>query len=304
MKSLFMAQKNMQRMLYALIPVLLFGIFLFGWRVLLVLVITNLTAVITEFLFVRNKKNGKISLAVLVTGSLLALSLPPTIPFWMASVGAVVAISFGKMVFGGFGMNVFNPAIVGRTFMYISFANMMTVNWIEPFKSLPGGFAAYLKVENLTSATPLITFRDTNVHSDLIDLLLGFIPGSIGETSALLILLTAIYLVVSKTARWQPIIATLASFAIFASIFRTENPLPFLFSGSIMFGAVYMTTDPVSMPKDKRTIWIYGLLIGAITALIRKYSLFVEGFSFALLIANTFTPIIDYGFSKVKKKGA
>jgi len=304
MQKLFLHQKNMKRMLYALLPITLFSIFLFGWRTLVVVFTANLFALLTEYAFIRKKKNGKISMAVFVTGTLLGLSLPPTIPFWITAVGSIIAIMFGKMVFGGFGMNPFNPAIVGRTFIYISFANALTVKWVKPFTSLPGGFVAWRNTGLLTSATPLISFRDTGMLTDLKELFFGFVPGSLGETSAFLILIAAIYLVITKTAKWQPIVATIVSFLVFSSIFRAQNPLPFLFSGSIMFGATFMVTDPVSMPRDKKTIWIYGLLVGSLTALIRKYSLFVGGFSFALLLANTFSPIIDFGFSRLKKRGA
>ena len=141
MKKYFMIQKNMRAMLIAMTPLVLFSVFLFGWRVLAVLAITNISAVITEYLFVRKKKAGKISMAVFVSAFILTLSIPPTIPLWMAAVGSIVAITFGKMVFGGFGTNIFNPAMVGRTFIYVSFANAMTVNWLKPFTSLPGGFA-------------------------------------------------------------------------------------------------------------------------------------------------------------------
>ncbi len=302
MNNLFLQQKNMKRMLYALVPITIFGIFLFGWRVLAVVLISNIVAVITEYLFIKGKKNGRISMAVFVSGTLLALSLPPTIPFWMVAIGAIVGISFGKMVFGGFGMNLFNPAIVGRTFIYISFANALTLRWLKPFTSWPGGFVYFQNLNNLTSATPLILFRDSGKLTEIPELLFGIIPGSIGETSTLLILLTGIYLILTKTAKWQPILATLGSFLLFSWFFRSQNPLPFLLSGGIIFGAVYMTTDPVSMPKDKRTIWIYGIIIGSLTAFIRKFSLFVGGFSFALLIANTFSPIIEYGFKQIKAK--
>ncbi|MBN2460497.1 MAG: RnfABCDGE type electron transport complex subunit D [Candidatus Cloacimonetes bacterium] len=302
MNALIMRQKNMERMLIALLPLLILGIFLFGWRVLIVVLTANLFAFFSEFLFQRTKKNARVSMSVFVTGSLLGLSLPPTIPLWMTAVGAVVAVTFGKMVFGGFGMNPFNPAIVGRTFIYISFASEMTMNWVKPFTSLPGGFAYYINSLMFTSATPMISFRESGMMESYRNLFIGFTPGSIGETSALLIIIAAIYLLLTKTAKWQPMIATTMSFLVFTWIFRNQNPFPFLLSGSILFGAVFMTTDPVSMPKDIRTIWIYGIIVGSMTAFIQQYSLFIGGFSFALLLANTFSPIFDYAFLQLKKK--
>lgn len=299
MKVSFLKQKMMNRVLYALIPIAVYGIYLFGWRVLLILFVTNFFSFLTEFLFIKKTSKGKVSLAVFVTGSLLALTLPPTIPLWMAAVGSIVAISFGKMVFGGFGKNIFNPTIIGRTFLYVAFPNAMTVQWMQPYSSFPGGFAHFSNVNHLTTATPMIQFNQAGNLVELPKLFFGSIPGSIGETSALLIILAAIYLLVTKTAKWQPMVSTIVSFILFSFIFYGLNLFAFLFSGGIMFGAVFMVTDPISMPKEKYTIWIYGFIIGFLTVFIRKYSLFAEGFMFALLIANTFTPILEYGFKKL-----
>lgn len=125
-------QQMMNRVLYALVPLLLFSIYLFGLRILAVVAVANLAAYFTEYLFVSKKKGGKVSMAAFVTASLVSLSLPPTIPLWISAVSAIVSIAFGKMVFGGFGTNVFNPAILGRTFVYISFPNQMTISWLKP----------------------------------------------------------------------------------------------------------------------------------------------------------------------------
>jgi len=241
-------------------------------------------------------------MAVFVTGSLLALTLPPTIPLWIAAIGAIVAVSFGKMVFGGFGKNVFNPAIVGRAFIYIAFPTDMTLRWLSPFTELPGGFASFYPATHITSATPIMQFQETGLFIASSTLFLGKIGGSIGETSALLILFAAFYLIITKTAKWQPMVATILSFTMFSILFYGQNPLPFVLSGGILFGAVFMTTDPVSMPKNKIAIWIYGCLIGFLTIFIRKYGLFIEGFMFALLITNTFMPIIEYGLKKLTEK--
>ena len=291
----------MFKVLYALIPIILYSVFLFGWRILVMIVVTNLAAFLSEYIFIRNKTGGKVTSAAFVTGTLLGLILPPTLPFWMAAVGGVVAIVFGKMIFGGFGMNMFNPAIVGRTFLYVTFANHMTVRWVSPFTSFPGGFAAYSKIDQITSATPI---ESVNIFS-LPQLFTGMIPGSAGETSALLIILAGVYLLITKTAKWQAMISTLLSFLLFTIIFYFgANPLYYLFSGGILFGTVFMVTDPVSMPKNKYAIWVFGLLVGFLTVFIRKFALWSEGFMFALLIANSFMPIIEYGitFKKVPLK--
>jgi len=137
------------------------------------------------------------------------------------------------------------------------------------------------------------------------DAFLGFVPGSIGETSALLIVFAGIYLILTKTAKWQPMLATVLSLLVFSLVFYpTQNPLYFLVSGGALFGVVYMTTDPVSQAKGKLAIWIYGVLIGFLTVFIRRFSLFAEGFMFALLLANSFMPIIEFYLDKRSKKAA
>ena len=296
----------MNRVLYALLPLIIFSVYLFGLRILAVVLVSNIVAYITEYLFIRKKKNGKVTMAVFVTGTLLALTMPPTIPLWISAVGAVIAVMFGKMVFGGFGTNAFNPAILGRTFIYVSFPREMTIRWMLPYGlgDFPGGFVRWVGDIGLTtSATVLGDFRtsETITHS-IGNVFWGFIPGSIGETSAFLIILGAIYLLITKTAKWQPMLSTTLSILVFNFVFYpSENPLFFLLSGGAMFGIVFMTTDPVSCAKGKYAIWIYGLMIGFLTVFIRKYSLFAEGFMFALLITNSFMPIIEYGLDKWQK---
>ena len=297
LKNIFMKQKMMNRVLYALIPIIIYAVFRFGWRVIAVIAVTNIFSVIMEYLFVRGQKPGKISGAVWVTGTLLALILPSTIPLWMAAVGAVVAISLGKMVFGGFGMNPFNPALVGRIFLFISFPRHMGTQWSQPFEQLPGGFGSWTNPEALTAATRITEMSEKGV-SGLGDLFLGNIPGCIGEISSLLIILSAMYLIFTKTAKWQPMIGGIVSFMLFSFIFYGTNPLYFLFAGGVMFGMVFMITDPVSMPKHKTVIWINSILVGLLTVIIRKFSSFPEGFMFALLLGNTFSPIIEYAFNR------
>jgi len=292
-------QAIMNRVLYALLPVLLFSIYLFGWRVLFVVLVSNLMAYLTEYLFVRNKKNGKVSMAVFVTGTLLAMTLPPTIPFWIAAVGAIIAILFGKMVFGGFGLNVFNPAIVGRTFIYISFPQQMTVTWLNSYtvNDFPGGLIRWTAEPAMrTSATILGQIRHSGTTDfSFMNAFLGFIPGSVGETSAFLILLAGIYLILTKTAKWQPMVATtLSLLACNWIFFPHQSPLFNIVTGGAMFGVVFMTTDPVSQAKGKVAIWIYGILIGFLTVFIRRFSLFFEGMMFAILLTNAFMPIIEY----------
>lgn len=302
-------QPMMNRVLYALVPSLILAVYLFGLRVLAVVAVSNIAAYFTEYLFVYKKKPGKISMACFVTATLVSMTLPPGIPLWISALSAVISIAFGKMVFGGFGANPFNPAILGRTFVYVSFPQQMTVSWFKPFTmaDFPGGFLRWAPpAEMFTSATILGQYRlGQPISYSWLDAFLGYIPGSIGESSALLIILAALYLIISKTAKWQPIVGTTISILLFTLIFYPkENPLFLLMTGGALFGIVYMTTDPVSQAKGKLAIWIYALLIGFLTVFIRKYSLFAEGFMFALLLTNALMPIIEYGLDKMQKKGA
>ncbi|MEF3694170.1 MAG: RnfABCDGE type electron transport complex subunit D [Candidatus Cloacimonadota bacterium] len=300
-------QPMMNRVLYALVPSLIFAVYLFGWKALAIVLVANIAAYFTEYLFVYKKKGGKVSMACFVTGTLVAMTLPPTLPLWISAVAAIISIAFGKMVFGGFGTNPFNPAILGRTFVYVSFPQQMTVSWVKPFAlhQFPGGFLHWTAPEGMmTSATILGQYRlNQPISYNLMDALLGFIPGSLGESSALLIILAAIYLIITKTAKWQPILGTTLSILVFNLIFYPkENPLFLLLTGGAIFGIVYMTTDPVSQAKGKYGIWIYSLLIGFLTVYIRKFSLFAEGFMFALLLTNALMPIIEYALDKYLPK--
>jgi len=267
------------------------------------LFISNLAAFLTEYLFIRNKKNGKVSMAVFVTGSLLACTLPPTLPLWMVAVGAAFALSFGKMVYGGFGMNVFNPAIVGRAFLYICFPEQMTVTWIKSYQwhDYPGGLVHWLGEPAMrTSATLMAQLKHTgSTDYSFLNAFLGFIPGSLGETSALLISIAAIYLIVTKTAKWQPMLATTLSWLLFSLILDgRHNPLFTIVTGGALFGIVFMTTDPVTQAKGRIAIWVYGLLIGFLTVFIKKYSLFYGGMMFAILLTNAVMPIVEIGLDK------
>jgi Na+-transporting NADH:ubiquinone oxidoreductase subunit B len=305
MFSRLMKQTIMNRVLYALAPITIFAIYLFGWRVLAVVMVANISAYYTEYLFIRNKKGAKVSMAVFVTATLFALTLPPTIPLWISAVGAIFSVAFGKMVFGGFGTNIFNPAILGRTFVYISFPNQMTVSWIKPFGSLPGGFAYWSGNRAMETGATILNQHRLGVEGiyKFSEAFFGFVSGSIGETSAVLILLAGLYMVLTKTAKWQPMIGTILSVVICNMVFYPGiNPLYFLVSGGALFGIVFMTTDPVSQPKGGVALWIYAILVGFLTVFIRRFSLFAEGFMFALLLANSIMPLIEYGLERLSKK--
>ena len=329
-KPLFLKQAVMGRVIYALVPLLVAGIYFFGWRVLVLVAVCVVGGVATEF--VTTRQRGKpISQAVFVTCLLYALSLPPTMPFWMAAVGIVVGVLFGKEVFGGFGRNFANPAIVGRAFVYVAFPIEMTGHFVPAFRIFPAGFArwsfaslsgtpvwirhvAMKGVDAMTAATPMWARRDFGEDTPVLNLFLGQLggsfedgvswkvlaAGSIGEVCALFIILGGIYLIATKTANWRLTASTLLGATAACLLFRhglgTDGVPPLLvtlFSGALLYGAVFMVTDPVSAPKNKPSMWIYGAFIGVMIVLLRWKAQFAGAVAFAILMGNIIGPTID-----------
>jgi len=331
----FLKQKNMVRMLQALSPVAIAGIYFFGWRVAAVLLVSTIAGLCTEW-YMESLKKGKVSYAVFVTTVIYGLSLPPTVPLWIAAVGSIVGVLFGKAVFGGFGKNIFNPAIVGRAFVYVSFPIELTGRFVPVFTGFPGGFAkwsftslkalpaAYAdKIGSVTdavsAATPMWSRRDFGFVTDWVQLFIGNIggvfntkqvlaAGSIGEVSGILIIISAIYLVVTKTANWKLIVATLCGAIGLTLLLRyvfgmdAVPPLHFtLLSGALLYGAVFMVTDPVSAPKVPLSQWIYGIFIGAMVVFFRYRSIFAGGLGFALLLGNMIAPSLDLWIKRFRE---
>lgn len=309
-KDSFLKQKMMTRVLISLLPILLLSIYLFGLRTLVLLAVVSITGILCEYGIMRliNGQKAKVSEAVLVTCLLFTLTLPPSVPYWVAMVGIAFGVVFGKCVFGGFGKNIFNPALVGRCLIYVSFPAHMTIAWSEPFSSFPGGLIRWSgSADALTSATPMLSFNKDGVITDYLRLFLGNIAGSLGETSALLIIIAAIYLIATKTASWKIIVSTISSFAVLSTILYftgaiQTDPLFSLLSGGFLFAAVFMATDPISAPKQDSSKIIYGILIGTIALIIRSYSLFTEGIMFAILIVNAFVPLIERNVKSFKNR--
>ncbi len=382
--------------MYSLIPIFLYSIFLYGWRVIAVSAVVFGVGIISEFIM-EKARNKKVSEAVLVTSMLLALSFPPAVPLWIAAIASVFAVVMGKGVYGGFGRNVFNPAITGRLFTYISFPLLMQTTWM-----IPGAFGTigvnsqvqgsgyveaifmilivaaaywiitnnyekkklvqatifgsigltvvlyvisayagliYPEIDAVSTVTPLEIYRGlstTNLpagseylgENTLLNLFLGRRVGSMGESAIFLIILAAIYLMWTKTANWRMISMTLLSATVMTVIFyyaglldalSPENPVmmnpagktlteqivditKFLFSGSLFYVAVFMATDPVSGPNKPLSQFIYGILIGSVTILVRTFSGFPEGTSFGIMIGNTFASLLDEYAPAPKKK--
>ena len=291
----------MRTVIYSLIPVVLYSMYLFGLRILAVLAVVMVCGILSEYIVMRsiNGAKAKVSEAVLVSSILFTLTLPPSVPFWVAGVGIVFGIVFGKAVFGGFGKNIFNPAIVARCFVYISFPAFMTVSWTKPFTGFPGGLIKFTaSVDAATNATPLITFNKTGEIASYWQLSYGGVAGSMGETAAILLILAGAYLIYKKTASWKVMASCLVGFGVLSTILWVSgvteaDPLFSLLSGGFIFGMVFMATDPVTAPKTDLARIIYGLAIGLITAVIRVFGLFAEGMMFAILVANMFVPLIE-----------
>ncbi len=288
--AFFQKQPLMRKVLYSLIPIYVFSFFLYGARVLWFSVVIFTVGVLTEYI-VEKRKGKNVSEAVLVTCSLLTLSMPPATPLWIAGIASFFGVFIAKEVYGGFGRNVFNPAIVGRLFVYITFPMYMTTGWIIP------------RTDVVTSATPLDILR-AGESVDVMNLLIGLRAGSIGESPVLLIIAAAIYLIITGTASWRIILSTIASATLFGfvlNVFKAGVPLlPSILSGSFLFVAVFMATDPVSAPKKRLSQVLYGIIIGCVTMIVRNFGLFSEGTSFGVLIGNTFASILDE--IKVSKK--
>jgi len=297
----FLKQPMMRKVLYALAPIYLYSIWMYGLRVLFSAAIVFILGIGTEWVFERGK-SGKVSEAVLVTCALYALAFPPRTPVWILGLGIVFAVSLAKGAYGGFGRNIFNPAIAGRAFVYISFAVVLSASYTS-FGNFGIGAA-----DVVASATPLGAMR-AGQGTDILDLLLGLRPGAMGEGMVLLVAAAAIYLIATKTASWRIILSSIAAAAALNAALWYGGvpkalPMESLLAGSFLFVTVFMATDPVSAPKRQPSHYIYGALVGFTVVVLRTFSAFPEGTSFALLLANTFATLIDIGVDSAKKPAA
>lgn len=302
---MFQKQAIMRRVLYSLVPIAALAVWLYGPRVLLTFAVSLGTGVLVEYLF-EKKKGGKVSEAVLVSGTLFAMAMPPAVPLWIVAVGMAFAIFMAKEVYGGFGRNIFNPAIAGRLFVYISFAGVLGASFYEPGNFGAAAGSLFGHVDAIASATPLAVWR-SGKDVPILSLLIGNRAGSIGESSVILIAVAAIYLVATKTAQWRLIVSTIIGGVAVAGVLFLAGvpkalPLQALLAGSFLFVAVFMATDPVSAPKKPAAQWAYGLMIGVVIIVIRTFSLFPEGTSFALLLGNTFASLFDRIVNEAAKK--
>ncbi len=305
----FMKQKMMEKMLWALAPAAVGSVWFFGLRALLVMGVSLIFASFSEWLFVR-KRGGRISEAALVTGLIFALSMPVKVPLWIVAVGISFGMVFAKMAFGGFGTNLFNPAIAARAFVYISFSKPINADWTGLAHGAFGGFSKFVgpDIQAVSSATPLLAFKNTGEFFPYMKLITGNISGSMGETSALLILIGAVYLIKTKSADWRLMAGMATGFLTLSSILSllqpemVLNPFYGALSASFLFTMVFIVTEPISAPKTAKGKFLYGMLAGVVVVIIRSYALFTEGTTFAILVANTFGPLLDQGVWHFEKK--
>ncbi len=303
--KLFQKQLIMRRVVGSLMVMLVFSTYLFGARVLIINALVLALGIATEWVFER-ARGKKVSEAVLVTCLLYGLSLPPMVPLWIAAIGIVFAVAVAKEMFGGFGRNIFNPAIAGRLFVYISFPLQLQQTWATP--NVPGFLQGVFGMDVTGSATPLIVMEREGAGAlDFWQMFFGFRLGSMGETASWLILAAAVYLIVTKTAQWRLIVSTFFSaLALHAGLYIAglSDLVPHfaMISGSILYVSVFMSTDPVSAPNKPASQWLYGALIGSVTVLVRVFAGFPEGTSFGVLIGNTFASLIDELMPKPKAK--
>ncbi len=310
----------MRNVVYALMPICVFAFFQFGISSLVLILVSTASCVLTEALLckISGKPPSVGDYSAVITGVLLALTLPPGFPLWMCAAGGVISIALGKEMFGGLGNNIFNPALVGRAFLQAAFPVAITT-WTPAFPpgrftdfipstftfpfSLPQAtdqWSAEVGIDSFSGATPLALSKFDHSLTGLDHLLLGTTAGSAGETSALLIILCGLYLIARNMMDWRIPAAVLSGAFISESALHWldgswfPDPWFMLFSGGLMLGAFFMATDMVGSPVTPLGVWIFGLLIGMLTIIIRLFGGLNEGVMYAILLGNAATPLIDY----------
>ncbi len=293
----------MYAVILALLPAVAVSLVQFGLGALVVLAVSIGVCALTEWAIVKYLFKGEFSLSdgsAVLTGLLLAMNLPSNLPFWIVAIGAIVAIGVGKMSFGGLGGNIFNPALVGRVFLLIAYPAQMTL-WPEV-----GQLSSY--TDATTGATPLgimsaVMHQAPGASLDQLpstmDLFLGINGGSLGEVSAAALLLGFVYLLYKRVITWHIPVSVLGSAFLFGGLMYLISPEVYptpwfhLLTGGLMLGAIFMATDYVTSPMSHRGQLLYGALIGLLTIIIRLWGAYPEGMSFAILIMNAFTPLIN-----------
>jgi len=281
--------KIMWLFIISLIPPTGVGIFYFGAKAAWIILISVCTALITETILCKLSKreltisNG----SAIITGLLIGLTIPSTAPFWIPVVGSFVAIFVGKFIFGGKGNNIFNPALVGRAFVILSWPSIMAT-WITP--------------DGVTGATPMSVMQNQGLQSLIqsfgsiksvySSLFYGNIGGAIGEVSAFAILISVVFLIYFEIIDWRIPISYVGVVFILTLLLK-QDPVIHILGGGLLFGAVFMATDPVTSPVTKKGRWIFGIGCALFTVIIRMYASLPEGITYSILLMNSLTPLID-----------
>lgn len=285
-------RRMMLDVLIALAPVTAMALYVFGGYAALQVCVCVLTCVAAEGVFtaVRRRPLTLDDLSAVVTGVILGLSLPWSAPWYVGVIGSVTAIGIAKIIFGGVGQNIFNPAMVGRAFVMICFASVMGASAYKSGAAMSG-------LDVVSSATPLTAAKDA--RPDLWPMFIGVTNGSLGETSALACILGGVYLCIRRTASWETPAAMIGAVVIIAGMMNIANPqtnltvFHHLVGGALLFGAFFIATDPVTSPLTPKGKLIFGAAIGALVMLIRSFSGYPEGVMFAVLIMNAMVPLIN-----------
>lgn len=291
-----LSNRNIFILLSALFVLLIYGTVVFGLKAIWIALVSYVAAVIVEWTFAKIRKK-KMGLSFLITPLIFALMMPVTMDLWIVAVGSAFGVFFGKMIFGGQGKNIFNPALVGVLFVTVSFPLQMNTRWLNPETDL------------VAAVTPLISLNKAlPMDYSMMDLLLGHVPGVIGETFRLGIIVLGLLLIILKVVDWRiplSLIGTLFVITFLGNIVLPNNfidPVYSLLVGGLMFAAFFVATDPVSMPIKSWGRIIYGVGIGLLTVIIRNFATFPEGLTFSIVIMNAIAPLIDNLFVKEEIK--
>lgn len=289
----------MYGVIIALVPALLVSLYCFGLGAAIVCATSVAACVFFEWainkFIMNNERNTVLDGSAALTGLLLGFNLPSNLPLWIIIIGALVAIGIGKLTFGGLGSNVFNPALVGRCFLLVSFPAQMTT-WPVAGQL---GIGGYIDAETAATPLSLITQGKLDELPSAIDMLIGTTGGCLGEVSALALLIGLAYMLWKKIITWHIPVSIIATVAVMSTLLwladdsRNPNPVYELLSGGLMLGACFMATDYVTSPMCSKGQIIYGVAIGFLTVVIRYWGSYPEGMSFAILIMNAFTPLIN-----------
>jgi Na(+)-translocating NADH:ubiquinone oxidoreductase B subunit len=299
-------KRFMSMAIISVVPCAFAALYFFGLRFIAMVVVSYAAGLTVEAIFAMVRKES-INEGFFVTGILFPLIMPPTLPLWMVGLGVAFGVFIGKELFGGTGRNVFNPALVGRCFLALAYPAKMSASWLEAGGGVTGRLFEYASVSTadvVSSATPLAMAKQGQLLP-LWRMFLGNISGSAGETSALAIILGGVFLLLTRVANWRTVVSILGSFTTLMSALLLSGTVRYadgamlvpllwhLCAGGLLFGAFFMATDPVTSPTTNAGKWVYGIIIGTVTVLIRNFTGYVEGMTFAILLGNIVAPILD-----------